>query len=65
MIMRCEDPGDAMRRKRWESKLAQFSYDHRNIDTQLSKLKKSAGELNKMLNNMPPKGKDKKEEEEK
>lgn len=54
-----------MRKKRWESRIAQFGYDHRSIDTQLTKLRKSAGELNKMLNNMPPKGKEKKEENEK
>lgn len=57
--------GAIMRKKRWESKIAQFGYDHRGIDTQLSKLQKSAGELSKMLNNMPPKSKDKKEENEK
>ncbi|MDO4309066.1 MAG: hypothetical protein Q4C77_19875 [Eubacteriales bacterium] len=54
-----------MRRKRWESKIAQFSYDHRGIDNQLSRLQKSAGELSKMLDNMSPKSKDKKEENEK
>lgn len=51
-----------MRRKRWESKLAQFGYDHRNINVQLSKIQKSAGELNKMLDNLAPKAKEKKEE---
>ncbi len=54
-----------MRRKRWQSKIAQFSYDHRTLDTQLSKLQKSAGELNNILNNLPPKDKNKKEENEK
>lgn len=51
-----------MRKKRWESKIAQFGYDHRNISNQLTKIQKSAGELSKMLDNLAPKGKDKKEE---
>lgn len=53
-----------MKRKRWQNKLTQFSYDHRKIDSQLSKLRKSAGELNHMLNNMTPRKDNKTEEKE-
>lgn len=47
-----QESRDFVRRKRWQSKLVQFSYDHSIINTQFLKLRKSAGELNRMLNNM-------------
>lgn len=50
-----------MRRKRMESKIAQFSYDHKNFSSQIQKLRKSTGELSKMLDNLPKKGKEEKE----
>lgn len=52
-----------MRRKRWESILTQFSYDHRKMNSQFSKVRKSAGELGRILDNMPPKPHDHKEKE--
>lgn len=55
-----------MKRKRWQNKLNQFSYDHSNINLQFSKIQKSAGELNRMLNNMAaPKDTKTEEKEEK
>lgn len=57
------------RNPRMQSLVAQFSYDHKNISKRLKKIHQSADELNKFLNNMPPKkGKkeaDKKENEKK
>lgn len=53
-----------MRRRYLESKIAQFSYDHQNFSSQIKRIRKSAGELSKMLDNLPPKGKEKKEEKE-
>ncbi len=54
-----------MRRKRMESKIAQFSYDHQNFSSQIQKLRKSTGELSKMLDNLPKKGKEEKENKKK
>lgn len=54
-----------MRKKRWENKLAQFGYDHQNLNIQLAKVRKSAGELSHMLDNLPPKNNKKSEDEEK
>lgn len=53
-----------MRKKRLESKIAQFGYDHPNFSGRLRRLRKSAGELSKMLDNLSAKGKEKKEEKE-
>lgn len=49
------------RNNRMQSKLVQFSYDHKKLNYQMKKLKKSVGELSKLLDNMNPK--EKKEEE--
>lgn len=54
-----------MRRKRMESKIAQFSYDHQNFSSQIQKLRKSTGELSKMLDNLSKKGKEEKENKKK
>ena len=51
-----------MRKKSWENKLVQFSYDHQNLNDQLSKVRKSAGELSRILDDLPPK-KNKKEDD--
>ena len=51
------------RNNRMQSKLVQFSYDHKKLNYQMKKLKKSVGELSKLLDNMNPK--EKKEEEKK
>lgn len=53
-----------MRKKRLESKIAQFGYDHPNFSGRLRRLRKSAGELSKMLDNLSVKGKEKREEKE-
>ena len=53
-----------MRKKRWENKLAQFGYDHQNLNTQFVKVRKSAGELSRMLDDLPPKNNKKSEDEE-
>ncbi len=57
--------GSFMRKKRWENKLAQFGYDHQNLNTQFVKVRKSAGELSRMLDDLPPKNNKKSEDEEK
>lgn len=38
-----------------KTKLAQFSYDHKKLDSQLVRVRKSADELNKLLENMTTK----------
>lgn len=40
----------------FQNKILQFSYDHRKLDRQLNKVRKSANEVNQMLNNMAGKG---------
>lgn len=39
---------------RWETFLTQFSYDHRKFGSQMDKIRKSAGELSRLLDNMAP-----------
>lgn len=51
------------RNNRLKRMMAQFSYDHRSLDSQALRIRKSAGELTKLLDNMAPK--DKKEKESK
>ena len=46
-----------MRKKRWENRLAQFGYDHENLHIQFTKIQKSAGEISRMLENLPLKNK--------
>lgn len=52
------------RTPRLEAIITQFNYDHKDISRRLKKIHKSADELSKFLNDMPPK-KGKKDEGEK
>lgn len=40
---------------RVQTKLAQFTYDHRQLNDRMSKIRKNATELGKFLDSMPPK----------
>ncbi|WP_373212269.1 hypothetical protein [Ruminococcus sp. 5_1_39BFAA] len=44
-------------------KMTQFSYDHRELDNQLMRIRKSTGEVSKLLDKMVPKDKEEKNEE--
>lgn len=49
------------RNSRMQNKFVQFSYDHKKLNAQMKKIKESAGELNRLLDQMGPQ--EKKEEE--
>ena len=40
---------------RVQTRLAQFTYDHRQLNDRMSKIRKNATELGKFLDSMPPK----------
>lgn len=46
---------------RVQTKLAQFTYDHRQLNDRMSKIRKNATELGKFLDSMPPKKGEKEE----
>lgn len=45
------------RTNRLKTLMTQFSYDHKVLDSQLVRVRKSADELSKLLDNMTPKEK--------
>ena len=54
-----------MRKKSWENRLAQFGYDHENLHIQFTKIQRSAGEISRMLENLPLKNNNKSDAKEK
>lgn len=48
-------------KKRIQNMLTQLGYEHKKLDKQLIRVRKSADELNKILENMTPKEKEKEE----
>ena len=48
-------------RNRLKQRFSQFNYEHKKLDSHLNKIKKSAEELTKSLNNMSGKKSEKKE----
>ena len=46
-------------------KMTQFSYDHKGLDNQLMRIRKSTGEVSKLLDKMLPKDKGEEKNEEK
>lgn len=42
------------RNSRLDSMMKQFSYEHKKLDNQLFRVRKSADELSKLLDNMTP-----------
>ncbi len=45
------------RTNRFKSLMTQFSYDHKKLDSEFVRMRKSADELSKLLDNMTPKEK--------
>ena len=46
-------------------KMSQFSYDHKNLDGQILRIRKSANELTNLLDKMSPKEKNQEKNKEK
>lgn len=46
---------------RIQARITQFSYDHRNLERHMGKIRKNAAELGKFLDSMPPKKAEKEE----